>query len=91
MENEGNLSIADISVMSPESCILRKDEENIVQKIVANLPEKYRMPIYLYYSADMSICEIATVLQIPEGTVKSRMNKAKHLLKKELEALGYDR
>lgn len=40
------------------------------------------MPIYLYYSADMSICEIATVLQIPEGTVKSRMNKAKHLLKK---------
>lgn len=91
MENEGNLSIADISVMSPESCILQKDEENIVQKIVANLPEKYRMPIYLYYSADMSICEIAKVLQIPEGTVKSRMNKAKHLLKKELEVLGYDR
>ena len=91
MENEGNLSIADTSAMSPENCILQKDEKNTVQKIVANLPEKYRMPIYLYYSADMSIREIAKVLQIPEGTVKSRMNKAKHLLKKELEALGYDR
>lgn len=41
--------------------------------------------------ADMSVREIAEILQIPEGTVKSRMNKAKHLLKKELEALGYDR
>ena len=91
MENEGTLSIADRSAISPENCILQKDEKNTVQKIVANLPEKYRMPIYLYYSADMSIREIAKVLQIPEGTVKSRMNKAKHLLKKELEALGYDR
>ena len=58
---------------------------------VANLPEKFRMPIHLYYSADMSIREIAEILKVPEGTVKSRMNKAKSLLKKELEALGYDR
>ena len=45
----------------------------------------------MYYSADLSVKEIAEVMKIPEGTVKSRMNKAKHLLKKELEALGYDR
>lgn len=55
------------------------------------MPEKYRLPIHLFYSADISVQEIAKVLQIPEGTVKSRMNKAKRLLKKELEALGYDR
>ena len=91
MENGGNLAIADLSAMSPESYIMQEDEKNTIQQIVANLPEKYRMPIYLYYSADMSVQEIAGVLQIPEGTVKSRMNKAKHMLKKELEALGYDR
>lgn len=90
-DNGKDLSIADRSAMSPENCILQEDEKNTIQKIVANLPEKYRMPIYLYFSADMSIREIAGVLHIPEGTVKSRMNKAKHLLKKELEALGYDR
>lgn len=90
MENGGNLAIADLSAMSPESYIMQEDEKNTIQQIVANLPEKYRMPIYLYYSADMSVQEIAGVLQIPEGTVKSRMNKAKHMLKKELEALGYD-
>ena len=90
METEGNLAIADMSAMSPESCIMQEDEKNTVQQIVANLPEKYRMPIHLYYSADLSVKEIARVLKIPEGTVKSRMNKAKQLLKKELEALGYD-
>lgn len=90
MENEGNPTIADMSAVSPESCIIQEDEKNMIQQIVANLSEKYRMPIHLYYSADLPIKEIAGVLQIPEGTVKSRMNKAKHLLKKELEALGYD-
>ena len=90
MENEGNPTIADMSAVSPESCIIQEDEKNMIQQIVANLSEKYRMPIHLYYSADLPIKEIAGVLQIPEGTVKSRMNKAKHLLKRELEALGYD-
>ena len=53
--------------------------------------EKYRIPVLLYYSSDMSVPEIAKILHIPEGTVKSRMNKARQMLKKELEALGYDR
>lgn len=90
IETESNQTIRDITVISPERCILQEDERTVVQQVVAQLPEKYRMPVHLYYSADMSVKEIAQVLQIPEGTVKSRMNKAKRLLKKELEALGYD-
>ena len=90
IETEGNLTIADITVISPESCIIQEDERTAVWQVVAHLPERYRMPVYLYYSADLSVQEIAKVLQIPEGTVKSRMHKAKRLLKKELEALGYD-
>ncbi len=89
-ENDGSPAIADMTNLSPENFIIQQDEKNTVAQIVANLPEIYRMPIYLYYSADLSVKEIANVLKIPEGTVKSRMNKAKHLLKKELEALGYD-
>lgn len=91
IETKGNLAIADITVISPENSIIQEDEKNTVRQLVANLPEKYRLPIHLFYSADISVQEIAKVLQIPEGTVKSRMNKAKRLLKKELEALGYDR
>lgn len=47
--------------------------------------------IYLFYSADMQISEIAEILRIPEGTVKTRLRKAKKLLKARLEALGYER
>lgn len=90
METENNLVIADITALSPDNRITQEDERTAVQQVVAHLPERFRMPIHLYYSANMSVKEIAQFLQIPEGTVKSRMNKAKRLLKKELEALGYD-
>ncbi len=91
LETEGNLAVADPTIFSVEASVLEEDERTTVQQLVAELPERYRMPIHLFYSANLSIQEIALVLQIPEGTVKSRMNKAKQLLKKELEALGYDR
>lgn len=41
--------------------------------------------------ADMQINEIAEILGLPEGTVKSRMRNAKKQLKEKLEAIGYDR
>lgn len=91
MENEGNPNIADLTDISPESCIIQKEVNNTVKQMVANLPERYRTPIHLYYSANMSVQEIAEVLHIPKGTVKSRMSKARNLLKNELEVLGYDR
>lgn len=91
MEEKGNLAIKDLTVNSPENYMIQTDISNAVQRIVANLPEMYRMPIHLYYSANMPVQEIAQVLHIPEGTVKSRMNKARRLLKIELEVLGYDR
>jgi len=63
----------------------------MIQGFVASLPEKYKIPIYLYYSADMPIHDISRILGLPEGTVKSRMRKAKKQLKEKLEAIGYDR
>lgn len=88
--SDGSAAIQEIE-SAPEEHILQEETYQIVQQIVAGLSEKYRIPVYLYYSANMQMAEIAEVLQIPVGTVKSRMNKAKSLLKKELEALGYDR
>lgn len=75
---------------SPESSVMHEDLMNKVQQLVADLPEELRMPIHLFYSAEISIYEISRILRIPEGTVKSRMNRARQIIKKELEALGYD-
>ncbi len=76
---------------SPEHIVLQQNEVDLIQRLVGALPEKYRIPIYLYYSADMQINEVSKVLGLPEGTIKSRMRKAKRLLKEKLEAIGYDR
>ena len=91
MSEEGyEISDHDMEV-SPEHIILQQNEVDMVQGLVASLPEKYRIPIYLYYSADMQINEISKILGLPEGTVKTRMRKAKKQLKEKLEAIGYDR
>ena len=54
-------------------------------KAIDRLPEKMRMTVVLFYFQDMDLKAAARSLGIPEGTVKSRLNKARKLLK---EALG---
>jgi len=51
---------------------------------VANLNFEFRTVISLYYFQNMKIKEIASALQIPAGTVKWRLSKAKSILQKEL-------
>ena len=87
----GASSYADNAVISPESIFLQEEEKETIQAVVSSLPERYRLPIYLYYSSNMTVQEIAEILQIPIGTVKSRIYNAKRILKNELEAIGYDR
>jgi RNA polymerase sigma-70 factor (ECF subfamily) len=60
---------------------LGNDELNTV---VASLSLEYRTVITLYYFQDMRIKEIASVLRIPQGTVKWRLSKAKSILKEKL-------
>ena len=49
-----------------------------------SLPKKHRLVLVLYYFREFSQKEIADMLDIPEGTVKSRLNTAKRLLKRRL-------
>lgn len=92
MSNEGyEFSDNDNDEVSPEHIVLKQNEVDMIQGFVKTLPEKYKIPIYLYYSADMQINEISKILGLPEGTIKSRMRKAKKQLKEKLEAIGYDR
>ena len=55
------------------------------------LEEKYRIPVFLYYSQQFSTEQIGKILKLPQGTVKSRLYKARKLLKKELEVVFNER
>ncbi len=53
--------------------------------IISSLPKKLKIVIALYYFKDYGIRDIAQLLKIPEGTVKSRLHNAKAEIKRRLE------
>ena len=55
-----------------------------IGEAIDSLPEKQRITILLYYVEDYSVEEIKSILKIPEGTVKSRLSKARKQLKEWL-------
>ena len=61
------------------------EERGMLWKAVDALDDRYRIPLLLYYMEEQSIAELAELLSIPQGTVKSRLHKARQLLEKELE------
>lgn len=75
---------------SVEQTVLKNELEEQVRKAVDDLPEKFRIPVYLYYTLQLSVEEIANVMEIPQGTVKSRLHKARALLRRELEVIIYE-
>ena len=51
---------------------------------INTLPEKLRITVILFYFQDMAIASVGKTLGIPQGTVKSRLNKARNILKEVL-------
>ncbi len=68
-----------------EELVVAKEECLLVREMVRKLPDKYRIPILLYYMEELSIAEIAALLQMSENTAKTRMRRAKKILKERLE------
>lgn len=67
--------------------IPEEDKKNYkpLYEAIDKLPDKLRLTVILFYFRDMDISSTATVLKVPAGTVKSRLNKARKLLKEMLE------
>ncbi len=84
--SEKDLVIASIdSGLSVEEQIEKQHTQAIIVANINKLPEKLKTPVVLFYYQQLSYAEIAQILQIPEGTVKSRISNAKKKLKGELE------
>jgi len=64
-----------------EKLVMSKIENKEIFNKVINLPNKYKEPILLYYYEELSTVEIASVLKVPEGTVRSRLHRGRKLLK----------
>src|ERR1044071_6054346 len=65
---------------SVEDRAIQNESNEALWRAIHNMGEKHRTPIVLRYYHDLSVAEIADILQIPEGTVHSRLNTARKLL-----------
>lgn len=68
-----------------EQAVIQKDEDDQLIAAIMALPIKYREVIYLFYYEEQTIKEIALLTEVGENTVKTRLKRAKELLKERLE------
>ena len=69
----------DLEIAAPEP------EGGGVLEAVLALPEKYRLPVHLFYYEGMTVAEIAKIIGKSESAVKSRLSRAREKLRLELE------
>ena len=72
----------------PEGEALDREAHDEVQLLLRRLPEKYRTVLVLRYWEDLSCAEIGNVLNVPEGTVKTQLHRARKALGRLLAEQG---
>jgi len=70
--------------MSPDEKVAKMELQEIIQMEILKLPEKYRSVILLKYIEELSLKEISEVLDLPIGTVKTRIHRGREALRKQL-------
>lgn len=70
-----------------EQLLEREQLQGTVGEAIATVPEKYRLALVLRDIEGLSYEEISEVLGVPGGTVRSRINRARSMLKRKLQPL----
>ena len=65
----------------PESASIRSDHERLLDRVMASLPEVHREALVLREIEELDYREMATVMNVPIGTVMSRLARARAALK----------
>ena len=89
-DTEGEEQTIDVpdSAPSPEDNLINKEERELLQKAMSALDPQERQILTLRVVNDLSYTEISEVLDLKEGTVKSRLARAREHLRKKLENFG---
>ncbi|KAA9016927.1 RNA polymerase sigma factor SigW [Niallia endozanthoxylica] len=68
----------------PEDDVESLELQDTIQREISKLPEKYRTVIVLKYIEELSLNEISEILDMPLGTVKTRIHRGREALRKQL-------
>lgn len=72
---------------NPEDVVTGREAQETVRRAVASLPEKHRDVVVMHHLEGMEVAEIAGALGVPEGTVLSRLARARDALRRKLTSL----
>lgn len=86
-----NNQIEERRYMLPEKAMHYENDKKLLYKFIERLPESQREVLIMKYLSDLSLQEIATALNISEGTVKSRLHYAKDSLRGMVENYNHQK
>ncbi len=71
-------------VISPDDKVVSLELQETIQNAILKLPAKYRSVIVLKYIEELSLKEISEILDLPVGTVKTRIHRGREALRHQL-------
>jgi RNA polymerase sigma-70 factor (ECF subfamily) len=82
----GTASVADVGVRPSELLAVRREQRRLLEAL-RRIPIEHQILLELFYWESMSASEIGEVLQAPEGTIRTRLRRARQLLERRLAEL----
>lgn len=74
----------DAEAQNPSEILLRKEEQMLLENALMHLSEKYREPLVMYYRQQQSVTESAKMLGLSEATMRTRLHRARKMLREEI-------
>ena len=72
------------SLARPDQVLEQREGERLVRQALSRLPPKYRRIIILRQMDELPVADVAEILDLPEGTVKTHLHRARRLLAAEI-------
>lgn len=84
-----SLSVEDLAV-SPSQLVARQFEHTMLLQALRRIPLQLQIVVELHYWEELTTTELADILELPQGTVKSRLRRAREALRREFGAFERD-
>jgi RNA polymerase sigma-70 factor (ECF subfamily) len=81
---ESTLADPETAEKGPLAEQIRREAVEAVERGIISLPALYRLPLVLKDILELSIAQVAEALELPEGTVKTRLHRARLLIRNEM-------
>ena len=78
------LRMVPFAEVPPESYTADPESQEVLDEIM-HLPKKYRVPLYLFHYEGYSVGEISELLKVNPSTIRTRLSRAREMLKNQLE------